>query len=223
MLPTTQDGSSCNSMHWHKKVRKFSTKHKNFIIPHRTKTQIHKMVWLPVNFQHLISYKSNVQSTWKSGIFFTALEVCCEEIRKLFSLSTITIKTTIVTVTYAKNKERRKTLRLDPTCPQLSCWMDSTPWNWIHFLGRNPDKVNRLKNILLTCIRRKHPLQFSDKQSVIHSYRVDTEAVCVSDAEGVVFVCEDNDVRYWVDSQGKVIGPEYRTDIQRQWSQVTLG
>lgn len=193
-----------------------------FLIEQRLKD--HKIISLPVNFQHLISYKSNVQSNCKSGIFFTALEVCCEEeIRKLFSLNTITIKTTIVTVKYTKNKEREKTLRLHPTCPQLSCWMDSTPWNWIHFLGRNPDKVNGLKKILLTYIRRKHPLRFSDKESVIHSYRVDTEAVCVSDAEGVVFVCEDDDVRYRVDSQGKVIGPEYRTDIQRQWSQVTLG
>lgn len=55
------------------------------------------------------------------------------------------------------------------------------------------------------------------------SYRVNTEAVCVCDAEGVVFVGEDNDIRNWVDTQGVVIRPEHRTDIQRQWSQVTLG
>lgn len=54
------------------------------------------------------------------------------------------------------------------------------------------------------------------------SYRVDTEAVCVGDAEGVVFVCKDNDIRDWVDMQGVVVRPEYRTDIKRQWSQVTL-
>lgn len=55
------------------------------------------------------------------------------------------------------------------------------------------------------------------------SYRVDTEAVCVSDAKGVVFVREDDNIRDRVDTHGVVICPEYGADIQRQGSQVTLG
>lgn len=54
------------------------------------------------------------------------------------------------------------------------------------------------------------------------SYRVDTEAVCVCDGERVVFVCEDYDVWDRVDTQGVVVRPEHRADIQRQGSQVTL-
>lgn len=55
------------------------------------------------------------------------------------------------------------------------------------------------------------------------SYRVETEAVSVGDVEGVVLVCENNDVRHRIDTQGIIVSPEYRTDVQRQWSQVTLG
>lgn len=55
------------------------------------------------------------------------------------------------------------------------------------------------------------------------SYRVNTETVCACDVERVVFVCKDNDVRNWVDTQGVIERPVHRTDIERQRSQMTLG
>lgn len=54
------------------------------------------------------------------------------------------------------------------------------------------------------------------------SYRVEAEAVCIGDAEGIVFVCEDDDIRDGVDTQCVVVGPEHRTDVHRQRSQVAL-
>lgn len=60
---------------------------------------------------------------------------------------------------------------------------------------------------------------FKDKRL---SYRVDRKAVCAGDAERVVFVCKDDDIRDRVDTHRVVVRPEHRTDVQRQRSQVTL-
>ena len=54
-------------------------------------------------------------------------------------------------------------------------------------------------------------------------YRVDAEAVSVGDAEGVVLVCKDDDVRHRVDPHGVVVGPEHGAHVQGQGRQVTLG
>lgn len=54
------------------------------------------------------------------------------------------------------------------------------------------------------------------------SYRVDTQAVGAADGERVVLVGKDDDIRHGVDSQGVVIGPENRADVQRQRSQMSL-
>lgn len=64
---------------------------------------------------------------------------------------------------------------------------------------------------------------FLDSSFSSDSYRVDTEAVRIFDDERVIFVCEDYDIWDRVDAQGVVICPEYRTDMQRQRSQMTLG
>ena len=48
----------------------------------------------------------------------------------------------------------------------------------------------------------KNRVQLLKKKTVSgFPYRVDTEAVCVGDAEGVVLVCKDDDVGDWVDAQ----------------------
>ena len=93
-------------------------------------------------------------------------------------------------------------------------------------LGNEPcyNKVNinqykyRITNVVSTeysCSKRRQKAEFP--------YRVDAEAFCVGDAEGVVLVCKDDDVGDRVDPQRVVVRPEHGAHVQGQGCQVALG
>lgn len=142
---------------------------------------------------------------WKTS--FRVLEVCCEhkrqEARKinsswLWSIRNF-VKNQLIPPVFNGSAGRVVNLKCEAT-----------------FWKRTLLKNFKIKNITEPILNVRVTVTY------FSYYRIDTEAVCVSDAEGVIFVCKHNDIWDRVDSESIVESPEHRTDIQRQRREVTL-